>query len=88
MIMTLVPKNQEVIIKCHNLNNGKIARQSCATACIACGACVKACRFEAIKVENNCAVIDYEKCRQCYECVDKCPMHCITGDVKKAMDRG
>lgn len=81
-IMTLVPEAQEVIVKCHNLDKGKIARLSCTTACIACGACVKACRFDAITVENNCAKIDYDKCRQCYECVDKCPMNCISGDVE------
>lgn len=81
-IMNLVPATQEVIVKCHNLDKGKVARLSCTTACIACGACKKACRFDAITVDNNCAKIDYDKCRQCYECVDKCPMNCITGDVE------
>ncbi|MBC3797661.1 RnfABCDGE type electron transport complex subunit B [Acetobacterium tundrae] len=80
-VMNLVPITQEIIVKCHNLDKGKIARLSCTTACIGCGACEKACNFDAIKVENNCAKIDYDKCRQCYECVDKCPMNCISGDI-------
>lgn len=82
LIMKLVPATQEVIVKCNSLAKGKVARLACTTACIACGACEKACRFDAIKIENNCAIIDYDKCRQCYECVDKCPMHCISGDVE------
>lgn len=79
-LMNLVPEKQEVIVKCHSLARGKVARMTCPTACIACGACKKACNFDAITVENNCAKIDYEKCRQCYECVPKCPMNCISGD--------
>jgi len=80
-IMVLVPATQDVIVKCHSAAKGKIAKQACSTACIACGACVKACRFDAVKVENNCAIIDYDKCTQCYECVVKCPMNTISGDV-------
>ncbi|WKY43029.1 RnfABCDGE type electron transport complex subunit B [Eubacteriaceae bacterium ES2] len=81
-IMKLVPETQEVKILCNNHDRGKNARLVCKTACIGCGACVKACKFDAVKVENNCAIIDYDKCRQCYECVDKCPMNCISGDVE------
>nr|WP_320025536.1 RnfABCDGE type electron transport complex subunit B [uncultured Acetobacterium sp.] len=81
-IMKLVPITQDVIVKCHNLDLGKTAKRVCTTACIACGACVRACQFDAVAVENNCAKIDYNKCVQCYECVDKCPMHCISGDVE------
>ncbi len=81
-VMALVPAKQDVIVKCNNLDRGKIARLSCSTACIGCGACVKVCNFDAITVENNCAVIDYDKCRECYECVEKCPMNCISGDIE------
>ncbi|MGV8905032.1 MAG: RnfABCDGE type electron transport complex subunit B [Acetobacterium sp.] len=81
-IMKLVPETQDVIVKCHSLAKGKIAKLACTTACIACNACVKACRFDAVKVENNCAIIDYDKCTQCYECVVKCPMNTISGDVE------
>ena len=81
-IMKLVPETQDVIVKCHSLAKGKVAKLACTTACIKCGICEKTCRFDAIKVENNCAIIDYDKCTQCYECVDKCPMNTISGDVK------
>ncbi len=79
-IMKLVPAKQDIIVKCHNLDRGKNARLTCSTACIACGKCVKACPFDAIKVVNKCAIIDYDKCRQCYECVLVCPMNCISGE--------
>ena len=81
-IMNLVPAAQDVIVKCNNKDKGKTAKLVCTTACIACGACVKACKFDAIAVENNIAKIDYDKCVQCYECVVKCPMHTISGDVE------
>ena len=37
-----------------------------------------ACPVEAIKVENNVASIDYDKCIACGKCVDECPVHCIS----------
>lgn len=33
---------------------------------------------------NNLPVIDYEKCKQCNICVNKCPTHAIKGkEIKK-----
>ncbi|MDH5661794.1 MAG: 4Fe-4S binding protein, partial [Elusimicrobiota bacterium] len=43
----------------------------------ACGICVKVCEPKAIKLENNLAVIDYEKCTNCGICVEKCPTNSI-----------
>ena len=34
----------------------------CKAGCIGCKACEKVCRLGAIKVENNIAQIDYDKC--------------------------
>ena len=45
--------------------------------------CVKVCPSEAVKVENNLARIDPEKCTACGECVKKCPKKAITLSVRK-----
>jgi electron transport complex protein RnfB len=39
--------------------------------------CEKVCPHQAIKVENNLARIDYDKCTSCGACVGKCPRKCI-----------
>ena len=49
----------------------------CPNGCIGLGSCVNACCFDAIKVENGVAVIDYEKCQACGRCIEACPKHII-----------
>ena len=49
----------------------------CANACIGCGLCEKTCKFDAIHVVNNVAVIDYSKCRNCTMCAKACPKNAI-----------
>lgn len=39
--------------------------------------CQKACKFEAIHVEDNLARIDYDKCKNCGLCVKECPTGAI-----------
>ncbi len=41
--------------------------------CISCGVCVKACRQEALKMEDGKIVIDTAKCNNCARCVKSCP---------------
>ena len=45
--------------------------------CIACGMCVKACENDAIKLENNVAIIDPNKCTNCGKCKDACKRKAI-----------
>jgi pyruvate formate lyase activating enzyme len=43
------------------------------TRCSGCGACLEACPEKAVKLdENHSARTDWEKCRQCFACVDVC----------------
>jgi ferredoxin len=41
--------------------------------CNGCGPCVEACPVEAIKIEDNQAVVDADTCIDCGACVDACP---------------
>ena len=72
---TLQPKR--VWVQCINKDKGGVARKACANACIGCGKCEKTCKFGAIKVENNLAWIDSEKCKACGMCVAECPTGAI-----------
>lgn len=76
-LISMVPKNQTVLIACKNLDKGKKAKEVCSIACIACRICEKNCPAKAITVVNNLAVIDYAKCAPCGVCVEKCPQKSI-----------
>ncbi len=71
------PKNRRLFVSCVNKDKGAIAMKACKNACIGCGKCMKECAFDAIKVENNVAYIDYMKCKMCRKCAAVCPTHAI-----------
>jgi MinD superfamily P-loop ATPase len=52
--------------------------------CVGCGACLDACRFEAIRMEAGVAVIIPELCERCGACLDRCPASAIQSFDKKA----
>ncbi len=45
--------------------------------CVGCGACIQACAYDAIRLENQVAVIDQDKCTLCGACVQACPFDAI-----------
>lgn len=47
--------------------------QGCTYGCIGFGDCVRACKYDAVHVENGLAVIDYFKCIGCGACARVCP---------------
>ena len=55
--------------------NGPIA---CKYGCLGFGSCVKACKYDAIKIVDGCAVVDREKCIGCKACAKACPRNLIT----------
>ncbi len=80
-VITLVEYGQRVIVNCNNSDKGGHVKKNCAVACIACGACERSCKFDAVHVINNTAVIDYEKCKKCMACVKACPTKAIFGQM-------
>lgn len=78
-IISLVPQQTKAAVYCSNKDKGADARKACKNACIGCKKCEKTCSFGAITVQNNCAVIDYEKCTGCQKCVSECPTGCLKG---------
>ncbi|MCL2219439.1 MAG: RnfABCDGE type electron transport complex subunit B [Chitinispirillia bacterium] len=51
----------------------------CPDGCLGLGSCVKACQFDAIKINSNeLAVVDHEKCCGCGKCVPACPRNVIS----------
>jgi electron transfer flavoprotein alpha subunit len=45
--------------------------------CVGCGACIKACAYDAITMMDKLAVIDIDKCVLCGACVQACPFDAI-----------
>ena len=46
--------------------------------CVACGACLKTCRKEALSIYKGCfAQVDEAKCVGCGLCAKACPAGCI-----------
>lgn len=77
-IIHLVPTTSGFTVFCSNKDKGAQARKVCKVSCIGCRRCEKACNSSAITISDNLAVIDPEKCINCGECADVCPMKCIT----------
>lgn len=76
-LFSLAPVTGRVIVSCSSHDSGRDTKAVCPVGCIACGLCQKTCRFNAIHVIDNLAVIDYAKCTSCAECVRVCPMKTI-----------
>lgn len=45
--------------------------------CVGCGACLRACAYDAIRIVDKLAQIDLQKCTLCGACVQSCPFDAI-----------
>jgi electron transport complex protein RnfB len=58
--------------------------QGCVYGCLGLGDCVRACEYEAMRVIDGVAQVDYERCTGCGACAEQCPRHIITMTPFKA----
>lgn len=66
-----------IVVRCSNKDKGKEAGRICSASCIGCGICETNCTAEAIKVVENCAVIQEDACLSCGMCAVRCPRGAI-----------
>ncbi len=82
----IVPVNHDhhVVIACNSRAKGAVTTRGCTQGCIGCGLCTKICPHDAIHVDQNLAIIDYEKCIGCGLCATVCPKKLISSNVEDA----
>ena len=73
---------------CAAMNVCSAGETGCGYGCLGCGDCVRACRFDAIKLnaETGLPEVDEEKCTACGACVKTCPRHII--ELRKKGPKG
>ena len=62
---------------CVDANRLAGGSKSCSNGCLGLGTCIKNCKFDAIKIINGVAAVDYDKCTACGACVSACPKRII-----------
>ena len=83
-LFKMAPRGQKVFVLCSSRDKGAFTRKVCEVGCIGCKKCEKACEFDAIKVIDNCAVIDYSRCTSCIVCIEVCPQKTIRRSARVA----
>ncbi|MFU0826007.1 MAG: Ion-translocating oxidoreductase complex subunit B [Lachnoclostridium sp.] len=82
-LIELVPYEARHFVQCNSKDKGKDVKAACSIGCIGCKICEKACEFDAIKVVDNLAHIDYSKCTNCGKCAMKCPSKVILSEIRE-----
>lgn len=82
-LIEIVPDKMRIVAGCSSVDKGSVTKDLCSIGCIACKMCEKACKFDAIHVIDNHAIIDYTKCTNCTLCAKVCPTKVIHVHPKK-----
>lgn len=86
-LIELVPRKQQALVMCKSCEKASKAREQCSICCTGCRRCVKECKAEAIRIEDNLAIIDFDKCTQCGKCVEACPSGALVRVVPRRKRR-
>ncbi len=76
-LIDLVPYETYTFVQCNSQDKGKAVKDKCQVGCISCQMCVRACESDAIHMNGNVALIQYENCINCGKCAAKCPTKVI-----------
>ncbi len=76
-LLHMGPGSGQIVVRCNSHDKPRARKDYCSMCCIACKKCEKACPSDAIHVIDLLAVVDYEKCTGCGQCVAVCPQECI-----------
>jgi electron transport complex protein RnfB len=68
----------EGISDCRAATTLNAGAKSCEFGCLGLGTCKDVCKFGAITIVDNIAVIDEEKCVMCGKCIEVCPKKVIS----------
>lgn len=76
-LIKFIPYEAKYSVNCSNTDRGPKVLAVCDQGCIGCKICERSCKFDAVQVINDVAVIDQEKCKGCGLCAQKCPKKVI-----------
>ncbi|MCX7857593.1 MAG: RnfABCDGE type electron transport complex subunit B [Deltaproteobacteria bacterium] len=76
-VIGLLSRDSHFIVACASRHTGKQVAKICKKGCIACKRCEKACKENAILVNENLAKIDPDRCKNCGSCYEVCPTRSI-----------
>lgn len=82
-IIVMSPISRQVHVNCASHDKGPVVKKICDVGCIGCDICIKACPYDALSLEDNLAVMDYNKCTNCGLCVPVCPTKTISDYLPK-----
>jgi len=77
-LISLLPVHWKIYLGCSSHYRGKAVKDICSVGCIACGLCQKKDPHEAIVLEDNLPVLDFEKAGGDFRtAAEVCPMNCF-----------